>query len=101
MVAAERAGCNGCIGPADSAGDDSMTPLRQRFIDDLRLRNYSPKTIDAYVRGVARFAAHFGRSPDLLGVEHVRDFQLYLLTQRVCWSTFNQTVCALRFFFAT
>jgi len=78
-----------------------MTPLRQRFIDDLRLRNYSPKTIDAYVRGVARFARHFGRSPDLLGVEHVRDFQLYLLAQRVCWSTFNQCVCALRFFFAT
>jgi site-specific recombinase XerD len=78
-----------------------MTPLRQRFIDDLRLRNYSPKTIEAYVRGVARFAGHFGRSPDQLGGEDVRDFQLHLLSQRVSWSVFNQTVCALRFFFAT
>jgi integrase/recombinase XerD len=78
-----------------------MTPLRQRFIDDLRLRNYSPNTIDAYVRGVARFAAHFGLSPDRLSAEQVRDFQLHLLQQRVSWSAFNQIVCALRFFFAT
>ena len=43
-----------------------MTPLRQRFIDDLRLRNYSPRTIEAYVAGVARLAKHFRRSPDQL-----------------------------------
>ena len=49
-----------------------MTPLRQRLIDDLRLRNYSPRTIEAYVAGVARFAKHFHRSPDQLGVEHLR-----------------------------
>ena len=77
-----------------------MTPLRQRLIDDLRLRNYSPHTIQAYVAGVARFALHFGRSPDQLSPEHVRDFQLHLLSQRVSWSLFNQIVCALRFFFA-
>src|SRR5205823_441047 len=84
----------GCSGPDDSAEDDRMTPLRQRFIDDLRLRNYSPKTIEAYVRGVVRFAAHFGRSPDQLGAEHIRDFQLHLLRQRVSWSVFNQTAGA-------
>ena len=44
-----------------------MTPLRQRFTDDLRLRNYSPRTIETYVSCVVRFAKHFGRSPDLLG----------------------------------
>ena len=44
-----------------------MTSLRQRFIDDLRIRNYSPRTIESYVAGVARFAKHFNRSPDLLG----------------------------------
>ncbi len=38
-----------------------MTPLRQRFIDDLRLRNLAPRTIDTYVRCVARFAQHHGR----------------------------------------
>ena len=64
-----------------------MTPLRQRFIDDLRLRNYSPRTIEAYVAGVARFAKHFGRSPDLLGPEEVRAFQLHLLEQQVSWSS--------------
>ena len=78
-----------------------MTRLRQRLIDDLRLRNYSPRTIEAYVAGVARLAKHFGRSPDQLGAEHVRDFQLHLLEQRVSWSLFNEVVAALRFFYGT
>ena len=76
-----------------------MTPLRQRFVDDLRLRNYSPRTIEAYVAGVARLAKHFGRSPEQLGTEEVRAFQLHLVGQRVSWSLFNQTVCALRFLY--
>ena len=50
--------------------------------------------------GVVRFARHFGRSPDLLGAEEIRVFQLDLLRRRVSWSLFNQTVCALRFFSA-
>lgn len=78
-----------------------MTPLRQRFIDDLRIRNYSPQTIEAYVAGVARLAKHFNRSPDRLGVDDVRAFQLELLRRRVSWSLFNQTVCALRLFYNT
>jgi integrase/recombinase XerD len=78
-----------------------MTPLRQRFIDDLRLRNYAARTIEAYVSQVARFAKHFGRSPELLGGEDVRAFQLHLLQRRVAWSTFNQAVCALRFLYRT
>ena len=53
-----------------------MNPLRQRFIDDLRLRNYSPRTIETYVRQVAAFAKHFGRSPELLGSNEVRAYQL-------------------------
>ncbi len=76
-----------------------MTPLRQRYIDDLRLRNYSPRTVQAYVAGVARFARHFGRSPDQLGPDDVRAFQLELLRRRASWSQFNQTVCALRFLY--
>jgi site-specific recombinase XerD len=78
-----------------------MTPLRQRFVDDLRLRNYSPRTIEAYVAGVARLAQHCRRSPDLLGPDDIRAFQLHLLQRRVSWSLFNQTVCALRFFYRT
>jgi integrase/recombinase XerD len=78
-----------------------MTPLRQRFIDDLRLRNYARRTIDAYVSQIAAFATHFGRSPEVLGREEVRAFQLHLLERRVSWSKFNQTVCALRFLYRT
>lgn len=76
-----------------------MTPLRQRFVEDLRLRGYSPRTLQAYVSGVARFALHFRQSPDLLGAEHVRLFQLHMLEQRIGWSTFNQTVSALKLFY--
>src|SRR5438128_7632701 len=78
-----------------------MTPLRQRFIDDLRLRNYARRTIDTYVSRVACFAKYFNRSPELLGPTEVRDFQLHLLQQRVSWSSFNQAVCALRFLYGT
>ena len=59
-----------------------MSPLRQRLIDDLRLRNYSPRTIEAYVAGVARLAKYFNRSPDQLGVEHLRQFQLIMRRTR-------------------
>jgi len=76
-----------------------MTPLRQRFVDDLRLRNYAPRTIKSYVAGVVRLARYYGRSPDRLGAEEIRAFQLDLLRRRVSWSLFNQTVCALRVFF--
>jgi integrase/recombinase XerD len=78
-----------------------MTPLRQRFIDDLRLRNYARRTIDTYVCQVAAFARHFGRSPEVLGNEDVRAYQLHLLQRRVSWSSFNQAVCALRFLYRT
>jgi integrase/recombinase XerD len=76
-----------------------MTPLRRRFVEDLTIRNYSPRTIECYVAFVARFAAHFGRSPEQLGAEEVRAFQLHLLEKRVSWSQFNQAVCALRLFY--
>ena len=56
-----------------------MTPLRQRLIDDLYLRNYSPRTIETYVGCLVRFARHFGRSPDGLGAEEIRLYQLDLL----------------------
>src|SRR4051812_38641909 len=77
-----------------------MTPLRQRFLDDLRLRNYSPRTLKTYLSHVVRFSQHFGRSPEALGPEEVRGYQLHLLHQRrASWSLFNQAVCALRFLY--
>ena len=74
-----------------------MTPLRQRLIDDLRIRNYARRTITTYVAAVARFALHFQQSPDQLHAQHLRQYQLHLLQQHASWSRFNQTVAALRF----
>jgi integrase/recombinase XerD len=76
-----------------------MTPLRQRFLDDLRLRNYSRHTIEAYVSGVARLAGFHHRSPDQLDTEQVRSFLLNLIQRGVSWSLFNQIVCGLRLFY--
>lgn len=78
-----------------------MTPLRQRFIDDLRLRNYASRTVETYVSQIAMFAKHFGKSPEVLGPNEVRDYQLHLLARKRSWSTFNQAVCALRFLYGT
>jgi integrase/recombinase XerD len=76
-----------------------MSPLRRRMIEDLRVRNYSPRTVETYVAQVARFARHFGVSPEQLGLEEIRKYQVHLVEQDVSWSLFNQTVCALRFLY--
>ena len=77
-----------------------MTPLRQRFIEDLQLRNRSPRTVECYVFHLKKFAAHFGTSPDRLGAEQVHRYLLHLLhEQKVSWSHYNQAVSALRFFY--
>ena len=74
-----------------------MTPLRRRLIEDLQLRNRTPSTIGTYVRQVRDFATHFGRSPEQLGSEDIRPYQLHLLQRHVSWSVFNQRAYALRF----
>jgi site-specific recombinase XerD len=72
------------------------------MLEDLQLRNYAPNTIRCYLRCVADFAQHFHTPPDRLGPEHVRAYQHYLAHDlQVSWSSFNQTVCALRFFYHT
>ena len=76
-----------------------MTPLRQRFLDDLRLRNYSPRTIEAYLAAVVKLTRHFHRAPDQLSAEQVRQFQLHLVAQRVSFSQLNQVTAGLRFFY--
>src|SRR3954452_22760241 len=83
-----------------AAGSLAMTPLRQRFSQDLQLRNYAPRTVTVYVSAVARFARHFNRSPDQLGADHVRQYQLHLLSEKASWSRFNQTVSALRLLYS-
>jgi len=78
------------------------TALRQRFLEDLRIRNRSPRTQEIYVDSVRRFAEYFGKSPESLGPEHIREYQLFLVQEKKCsWSRLNQTVCALRFLYRT
>ena len=76
-----------------------MTPLRRRLIDDMTVRNLSPATQQSYVYAVAKFSRFFGRSPDQLGVEEVRAYQIHLVGLGMSWSHINQVSCALRFFF--
>ncbi len=79
-----------------------MTALRQRMTEDMQLRNLSPHTVRAYIDAVARFAKHFGVSPDTLGVEHVRRYLLEMHRARPhSWSHYNITLCALRFLYET
>ena len=77
----------------------AVSPLRRRMIDDMSLRNLSPATQRSYLHAVAKFSRYFGRSPDRLGLEDVRAFQVYLVSQGISWPALNQTVCALRFFY--
>lgn len=77
-----------------------MTPLRRRMIDDMTLRNLSPHTVEAYVRAVAQFAQHFGRSPEQLSGEDARRYLLHLVQdQHASWSRYNIARCGLQFFF--
>jgi len=72
------------------------------MIQDMQLRNFSPHTQKAYVRAVAKFAQFFGTSPDLLSPEQVRTYLVHLVQQkRASWSFYNQTLCALRFYYHT
>ena len=77
----------------------AVSPLRRRMIDDMSLRNLSPATQRSYLHAVAKFSRYFGRSPDRMGLEDVRAFQVYLVSQGISWPTLSQTVCALRFFY--
>ena len=77
----------------------AVSPLRRRMIDDMMLRNLSPATQRSCLHAVTKFSRYFGRSPDRLGLEDVRAFQVYLVSQGISWPSLNQTVCALRFFY--
>jgi integrase/recombinase XerD len=77
----------------------ATSALRRRMIDDMTLRNLSPATQRSYLHAVTKFSRHFGCSPDRLGLEDVRSFQVHLVAQGVSWPALNQTVCALRFFY--
>ena len=75
------------------------SPLRRRMIEDMSLRNLSPATQRSYLHAVTKFSKYFKRSPDRLGYEEVRAFQVHLMSQGISWQALNQTVCALHFFY--
>ena len=76
-----------------------MSPLRRHMIEDMTVRNMSPATQRSYIHAVAKFSRYFARSPDQLGLEDVRAFQVHLVSNRISWPALNQIVCALRFFY--
>jgi integrase/recombinase XerD len=77
-----------------------MTPLRQRMIEDMQLRNLTPETQRNYVHHVAGFAKYFGRSPEELDLEAVRQYQLYLLNERkLSAETINQYISSVKFLY--
>jgi len=70
------------------------------MMEEMEIRNFSPNTIRVYIFHVAQFAKHFGKSPDLLGPEEVRKYQVFLLREKkTALSTMNQKIAALRFFY--
>ncbi len=77
-----------------------MTPLRQKMLEELQRRNYSSNTIRYYLKTVADFASHFGKSPDKLGPDHLCRYQVHLLKfRRLAVGTVTARVAALRFFY--
>lgn len=79
-----------------------MTPLRQRMIEDMRIRGFAESTQKIYVDCVAKFARFYGESPANLGREEIRRFQYYLATQTdTSRSHQRQVACALRFLYHT
>jgi site-specific recombinase XerD len=76
-----------------------MSPLRQRMIEDMRMRKLSPKTQTAYIRCVVNFTRFLGCSPDTASAEDLRGYQLHLVNEGSSRPTINTTITGLRFFF--
>ncbi len=77
-----------------------MTPLRQRVLDELQRRNYSPATTRGYILAIKQFAEYFGKSPERLGGDEIRQFELYLLKEKkLAPGTVEGRMSALRFLY--
>lgn len=78
-----------------------QTPITKRMAEDMLVRNMAVRTIDTYTYHVDRFSKHFGKHPEDLGPEEIREFQLWMIqVNESSWSQFNQAVCALRFLYS-
>jgi integrase/recombinase XerD len=79
----------------------SISPLRQRMLEDMRMRKLKPKTQEAYVRAVKQLTQFLGRAPDTATAEDLRAYQLHLVQTGVSSTTLNRTITGLKFFYAT
>lgn len=77
----------------------TISPLRQRMLEDMRMRKLSPKTQSAYIRAVRNLARFLGRSPDTATPDDLRCYQLHLVDSGTSAITINTTITALKFFF--
>ena len=82
-----------------TASTHPISPLRQRMIDDMRLRKLADKTQTHYLRAVRQFAAYLGRSPDTARTEDLRNYQLHLVDQGISPVSLNAAISGLKFFF--
>ena len=77
-----------------------MTQLRQIMLEELERRNYAQSTIHTYIRTVEHYSQHFHRSPDRLGLEHIRQYQAAMFrTWKLAPNTVAQRLAALRFLY--
>lgn len=77
-----------------------MTSLRQRVLDELQRRNYSNATTRGYILAIKQFADYFGKSPELLGGDEIREFETYLLRdKKLAPTTVEGRMSALRFLY--
>jgi len=81
------------------ASPRAVSPLRQRMIEDMRLRQLNPKTQSGYLRSVSNFARYLGRSPATATIEDLRNYQLHLVDSGTSPISLNAAISGLKFFF--
>ena len=79
--------------------DTAISPLRQRMIEDMTVRGFTPGTQRGYIVAVRNFTAFLGRSPDEADAEDLRRYQLHMRSCGASATSMNAAVSALRFFF--
>ena len=82
-----------------TATNPAVSPLRQRMIDDMRMRKFGEKTQLDYVRAVRNFTKYLKRSPDTARVEDLRNYQLHLVDHGISPASLNSAISGLKFFF--
>ncbi len=77
-----------------------MTPLRQKMINEMKIRNFSERTRHSYIEAVTGLARHYDLSPDRIDNEKIKAYLLHLMEERkLTWSSCNVAISGLRFFY--